>query len=503
MLPERVFANSALTETAIQDVIEGQLDDDESLEEILTFLQKSKSSAPVSIKKAFKDYTMEAGLLFYQGRICVPDNEGIKSHLLELFHNSPIAGHPGHQRTFELLSRHYYWPGMRSFVQRYVESCERCQRGRRPKVSPIPLQTLEVPTGLWEHISYDMIMGLPMDGTHDSILVIVDSFSKFAIFVPCSSTITAEGVARLFLEHCWKDHRLPQKTVSDWGLIFNNKFIWALYKLLGITPHFSSTFHPQSDGQTEQVNPSIEYFLRTFSGNDQSDWSRWLPLAQFSYNNAVHSATGVSPFMCLYGRSPAISPSKFQSENEAASTLTERIAAVQEEVASMLCLAKERMNTGRPGKMKESYTEGEKVWLDGQNIWLRMKSAKLSDRRLGPFHVKKKLSNFAYQLELPGTMKIHDVFHVSLLSKVREDMIRPFSKPPAPETIDGEEEYEVEDIVDSERHATGWFYHVKWKGYGPENNTWEPKENLANAPGILRKYHSKLLKKARDAAKSL
>jgi hypothetical protein len=113
------------------------------------------------------------------------------------------------------------------------------------------------------------------------------------------------------------------------------------------------------------------------------------------------------------------------------------------------------------------------------------------------------LSNRAYRLQLPEKLKIHNVFYVGLLSKVKEDESRPILTEPGPLEVEGEEEYEVEEIVDSERRPDGWYYRIKWKGYGPESNTWEPKTNLEHAEDILKKYHQKLLKKARDTAKSL
>jgi hypothetical protein len=250
MLPKDIFASSATEpEGELQSHIEKLLDHDESLEEILEYLQNG-SKAPTYIQKGFKDYQMEGGLLFYQGQIVVPDNEDLKRDLIVTFHDSPIAGHPGQQRTLELISQKYYWPRMRAKVFRYVETCETCQRIKCPKTTPIPVQPLEIPTRPWQHISYDMIVGLPMDGGKDAILVVVDSFSKYGIMIPCSSKIMARGIADLFLENVWKRHGFPEKTVSDRGSIFNNKFTKALYERMGIKAHFSSAYHPQSDGQT-------------------------------------------------------------------------------------------------------------------------------------------------------------------------------------------------------------------------------------------------------------
>ncbi|QRW19742.1 Retrotransposable element Tf2 protein [Rhizoctonia solani] len=161
MLPDSVFANMALVtpKKELQRQIEAALDQDKSLEEILQFLQ-NKSKAPPSIKRAFKDYQMEAGLLFYQGRIVVPDAGNLRTELLRIFHNSLLASHLGRQQTLELVSRNYYWPRIRSDTYWHVDSCKTCQCIRKPKYASIPLQPLELPSRPWQHVSYDMIVDL-------------------------------------------------------------------------------------------------------------------------------------------------------------------------------------------------------------------------------------------------------------------------------------------------------------------------------------------------------
>ncbi|QRW21775.1 integrase core domain protein [Rhizoctonia solani] len=307
MLPAPIFANIAIVtpKKELQRQIEAALDQDKSLEEILQFLQ-NKSKAPPSIKQAFKDYQMEAGLLFYQGRIVVLDVGTLQTELLRIFHDSPLAGHLGRQCMLELISRDYYWPGIRADTYWHVDSCETCQRIWKPRYASIPLQPLELLSCPWQHVSYNMIVDLPKDGNNNSILVIVDSFTKYGIFVKCSKKLKATKLAELFLEHVWKRHSMPEKTVSDRGRVFNNKFLQALYKRLGIDPHFSLAYHPQSNGQTEQVNPSIEHFLRAYSGINQRDWTKWLPMAEFAYNNAVHNSTGKTLFKALYGWEPTV-----------------------------------------------------------------------------------------------------------------------------------------------------------------------------------------------------
>ncbi|KAF8750792.1 hypothetical protein RHS01_08847 [Rhizoctonia solani] len=503
MLPDPVFANIALVtpKKELQRQIELSLDQDESLEEILQFLQ-NKSKAPPSIKCAFKDYEMEAGLLSYQGQIVVPNVGTLRTDLLWIFHNSPLAGHPGRQRTLELVSRNYYWPGIQADTYWHIDSCKTCQRIWKPKYASIPPQPLELPSRPWQHVLYNMIVDLPKDGNSDSILVIVDSFTKYVILVECSKKIKALELADLFLQHMWKRYGMPKKTVSDQGRVFNNKFLKALYQRLGIDPHFSSAYHPQSDGQTERVNPTIEHFLQAYSGVNQKDWVKWLPMAEFAYNNAVHSSMGKSPFKALYGWEPLLTPSNIPTDVPKADNLATLMEAQWQEIEAALRQSKTRMIAGETGEPLE-FKIGEEAWLDAKNVKLKTLSPKLTKQRLGPFKVLEKISNRAYRLELPPTMRIHNVFHVGLLSKVKQDKKRTFGNCPPPVTVDGEEEYKVEGITDAKERNGKWFFQVKWKGYRSKENTWEPWENLKNAEKILRKYKEDMKKKALGAAKAL
>jgi hypothetical protein len=229
-----------------------------------------------------------------------------------------------------------------------------------------------------------MIVKLPKSGGFDSILVIIDSLTKFGHFIPCKESMNSREVAALFLRDVWKLHGTPEKTISDRGTQFNSKFMRHLYKRLGIRPSFSTAYHPQTDGQTERVNQSVEHFLRGYISHEQSDWSEWLPMAEFSYNNAKHSATGVSPFQAVYGRDPTMSPSSVSTESPEADSHAERLRKAQEEISSSLRLSKERMmDPQAPGFL--SFEVGEKVWLSAKNVQTSRPSKKLDHKRLGPF----------------------------------------------------------------------------------------------------------------------
>ncbi|QRW18621.1 Retrotransposable element Tf2 protein [Rhizoctonia solani] len=499
MLPDPVFANVALVtpKRELQHQIEASLDQDESLEEILQFLQ-NKSKAPPLIKRAFRDYEMEAGLLFYQGRIVVPDVGTLRTDLLRIFHNSPLAGHLGRQQTLELVSRNYYWPGIHADTYWHMDSCKTCQQIQKPKYTSIPPQPLELPTRPWQHMSYDMIVDLPKDGNSNSILVIVDSFTKYVILVERSKKLKAPELAGLFLRHIWKRYGMPKKTILDQGRVFNNKFLGALYQRLGIDLHFSSAYHPQSDGQTEQVNSTVEHFLQAYSGINQKDWVRWLPMAEFAYNNATHSSTGKSPFKALYGWELSLTLSNVPTDVPEADDMATQMEKQWQEIEAALQQSKSQMTAGETGE-PISFKVGEEAWLDAKNTL----SPKLTEQRLGPFKVTEKISNCAYRLKLLPSMRIHNVFYVGLLSKVKRDDKRAFENRPPPISINGEEEYKVEGIMDMEERNREWFFRVKWKGYGSEENTWEPRENLKNAEKMLKNFEKEMKKKALGTAKAL
>jgi hypothetical protein len=489
-------------EEEIQGAIQLTLNLDPSLEAILEFVRRDHSQTPASIKARFKDYNWDKELLLYNGRIVVPDDEDIKRDLVANFHDSPMAGHPGQNRMLELVSRRYYWAGMKGWIGRFVETCETCQRVRQTPGKELPLQPLEVPNRPFQHISYDMIVKLPKSNGFDSILVVIDSFTKFGHFIPCREAMNSREVADLFLRDVWKLHGTPEKTVSDRGTQFNSRFIRHLYKRLGIKPSFSSAYHPQTDGQTEHVNQTVEHFLRGYINHDQDDWVRWLPLAEFAYNNAKHSATGKSPFQAVYGRDPAMSPSVSPSNSPEADDHAETLRKAQAEIESSLQIAKKEMlDPLFPGF--PVFTVGDKVWLSGKNVKTTRLSKKLDHQRLGPFMITEKISDAAYRLKLPSTMKIHDVFHVGLLSNTKKDPQQHFEEPPPVVTESGEEEYKVEAIVDSKRtKKDGWLYRVRWKGYGQEEDTWEPEGNMKDsAAEELKRYHSAQFKRARDSAK--
>ena len=235
----------------------------------------------------------------YCGCIYVPDTSDLRCRIVSLCHDTKVAGHPGHFKTLELVSRGYWWPNMMSrYVGLYVSHCNLCLRTKiQCRLPSGELQPLPILEEHWDIISVDFISELLESGGYNSIMVAVDSVGNRSHFVKTVTTVTAAGAANLYLQNIWKLHGLPRKVVSDHGPQFVAAFMKELYQLLGIEAVTSTAYHLQTNGQTEWVNQELEQYLQLFVGERQDNWYTLLPLAEFSYNNHIHSSTQQTPFL--------------------------------------------------------------------------------------------------------------------------------------------------------------------------------------------------------------
>lgn len=460
---------------------------DPSLDLIMEFFD-NQEDVPMSLAKKFKEYEMRHGLLHYQGKTVVPDSEALRLEIMQAHHSLPEAGHQGQARTLELVSRTYYWPGMKADINRFVNACDICQR-TKPKSTAIPLQPLAPPGQPFEEITYDLIVKLPISNGFDSILVVVDRFSKTSHFIPCREAMSAPELAELYVHNVWKLHGTPKSVISDRGTTFGSKFLRALYKRLGVEPKFSTAYHPQTDGQTERVNQWLEQYLRAYVSHRQTDWAKWLPLAEFCHNNSINRATGQTPFRLLYGMNPRLTIGGPESDNPEANSRISELAKAREDALASLEMTQQQYARDSSHYKLPGFEVGSKVWLSSKNITTARPSKKLEHKRFGPFLVSEVVSPVAFRLKLPKSMRIHDVFHADLLTPVTDPVV-PSAPPPEPEIVDGEERFEVETILDSRVKGRGLQYLVRWAGYGKEDDTWEWRSALAgSADEAVAEFH--------------
>ena len=201
-------------------------------------------------------------VLFYKELLYIPKDDQLREKVIQENHDHPLAGHPGIRRTKDLILAKYYWPTIRKDIEKYVEGCDKCQKTKSvTKAAKTPLQPNTIPQSPWEIISIDIIRPLPESQGKNVILTIVDRFSKMIRLFLISTDITAKGVATIFQDHIFKLHGTPQKVISDRGPQFISSFMDALYTLLQIQGNPSTAYHPQTDGQTERYNATIEQYL--------------------------------------------------------------------------------------------------------------------------------------------------------------------------------------------------------------------------------------------------
>jgi hypothetical protein len=273
-------------------------------QKILSILQDGKNHCQEIILLECQEYN---SCLLYQGCQYIPPKYTLRLCIIQCHHDVPAAGHPGRAKTFDLIKRQYYSPSLRKDVECYVANCHTCQRTKASRHQPYGvLHPLPVPQCPWRDISIDVVTGLPSSNGFDAIWVVVDRLTKLRHFVPCSTTIDAEGLAELSLSNIFRLHGLPETIVSDHGPQFSSRLWKHLCHALKIEPCLSTAFYPETDSQTEHTNAIMEQYLRAYVNYQQDNWVWFLPMAEFAANNHISETTSISPFFANYGLNPKI-----------------------------------------------------------------------------------------------------------------------------------------------------------------------------------------------------
>ena len=455
----------------------------------------SKQDSPYSLSP-------DGRLLLRNGKIYVSDHEDLRYQVLQEHHDHKLRGHPGIFKTTKLIQRTYFWPRLQRDVTHYVRACHQCARAKTVRHSPYGfLKPLPVGERPWASISMDHVEQLPDSNGYDSILVVICRLTKQAILISAHTTDTATELAQYFIQHVFSKHGLPADIISDRGHLFVSKFWKSLCKALDITSNLSTAYHPETDGQTERTIQTIEQYLRIFVNYQQDDWESRLPLAEFVYNNTPHSATGVSPFFANKGYNPRLTISLMDIPAHEAHLAATDLKSLHGYLRDQIRVANEAYARFEDPHRTPTpdWPVGTMVWLDWRNIKTKRPMKKLDHKRHGPFKIIAKVSTHAYRLQLPASLKgIHNVFHVSLLEKVaKEHFPQRRPNPPPPIEVDSTNEYEVAAILDSRRRRKTIQYLIRWEGYGPEDDTWEPVESLQGSQELLDGFHKTYPKKPR------
>lgn len=447
-----------------------------------------------TIRPGTQGYSFQNGLIFQRDKLCIPDDPEIKTILLREHHDSPISGHLGRDKTIEKVARNYSWPGLAASVKEYVRTCPACQRNKPTNQAPAGLlQTLPTPEHRWEQVTMDLITQLPKTPRgNDAIVTFTDRLSKRALFASTTTTVDAPGVARIFYDTVFRHHGIPTTIISDRDPRFISNFWKSLFNLTGTRLGMSTSYHPQTDGQSERTNRTLEDMLRAYTNDRHNDWDLHLTGAEFAYNNSVQASTGHTPFFLNYGQHPNVPAVFHRSSETSPNQATEDfLQAIRDSIAdakTALARAQQRQrNYENKHRREVTYQVGDQVLLSTANLTLRGSgpARKLQPKFEGPFKVTQVVSPVAFRLELPHTMRIHPVFHVSLLKPFNTSETFPNrdsrTRPP-PVTELGPNHYVVERILAEKITGRGRrqrrLYLVKWQGYPAYESTWEPETRV-------------------------
>jgi hypothetical protein len=437
--------------------------------------------------------SIQDGLILWRGLVYIPVR--LRERISQEIHEEPTSGHQGIERTIERITRNYYFPGLRKTVEKIIQECDICKRSKHERHASYGKMThIQTPDKPWKSISFDWITKLPrshepMSRTeYDSIWVITDRLTKYAYFLPYRESSTAEELGYMYLRHVISNHGHPETIITDRATIVTSKFWQTLMNNLGTKHKMTTAYHPQTNGQTERMNQVIEQYLRCYLNYQQDNWTELLPLAQYAYNSSKNSVTGYSPFFANYGYEPQIRK-EIQSESwsQKARVKAENLQKLHKQLSNDIDFICQKTQEYYNQRRKDAphFKEGDSVYILRRNIKTKRPSDKLDHTKIGPFRISQKLSDTNYRIQLPAKVRIHPVFHISLLE-------------PAPsnirlqqhvETEETEPEYEVEKILDTKQIRNQRYYLVKWKGYDNSENTWEPTNHLQNCQKAIQEFH--------------
>ncbi|QRW17991.1 Retrovirus-related Pol polyprotein from transposon [Rhizoctonia solani] len=428
---------------------------------------------------------------------CVPRD--LQVDILKENHDNLNQGaHAGYAKTYHRIASVYYWPKMARSIQKYVHTCDICQKAGHRRHGPRGfLQPLPIPQQPFEVVSMDFIMDLPPSNNYNAILVIVDKLTKYGHFIPCTTQIDEVQTAQLFHDHIWCHYGLPRQVITDRDARWTGAFWGHLVSMLGIRRALTTAHHPQSDGQTEILNQTTEVAIRVFTNPAKDNWS-------------VHTSTQQTPAFLLCGFQPLTSADLLALTSENIPRPAQESQTAEEFKESMelaQSLAKDALKVAQNYQQKYynsdkthvTFEPGDLVLINPHSLNLLKhqsgKGNKLNMRYEGPFEVMESISPVAYRIRLPASYRIHPIINIAHLESYKASPPEFGSQPT--QNIPREDfqqmpEYEVERIVEERTIKKGnkriRQYKIRWLGYSSEHDRWRTEKELRNAPEVIKEW---------------
>jgi len=323
-----------------------------------------------------------------------PPDDKTRKQILYEFHDSPVGGHRGMNKTYRAISLQYTWPNMRRDVEDYVRQCKSCQRNKMLTAKhKAPLQITTTAERPFEKCYLDVVGPLPVTLSGNKyVLTFQDDLSKYVVAIPIERQ-DAETVARAFVEKVVLQYGTPQILQTDQGANFMSEVFKNTCSLLRIKKIQSTAFHPESQGSIERSHRVLAEYLRHYVSEDQTDWDAWVPFATYVYNTTHHSATGYTPFELLFGRLSTLPsalkkpPSPQYNHEDYVAELRGRLQTVHQQAHKKLIESKDKSKEYYDKRAKPTKLQvGDKVLLFDETV-RRGRSRKLSAQWIGPYTI--------------------------------------------------------------------------------------------------------------------
>ena len=342
----------------------------------------------------------------------------------------------------------------------------------------------------------DFMVGLPEVNGYSNLFVVVERLSKKVFLLPTLATADALDIIRLLDAQIFSEHGIPLEIISDRDVKFTSEVWQSYFKALGTRLSMSYSYHQRFDGQTEVTNRTIAQIMRCYVNFNQDNWLELLPNIQSSINNSVHPTMEFSPNEIFYGRTVTRPVNLLSRVIGAPPTMANYVQELEDRSSlaqDYLRLAAVNFTRQHYSKLKnktidDRLQEGAFVMIDATNLYLpghrTRASSKLTSRRLGPFQIKKRVSEVSYDIMMPSPWKGHCRFHVRNLTYVPPNQSS-LRAPPEAEDIDDEDEYVVERLDAHRRFYHRDQYFVVYKGYTIDEDMWQDRDNLLETCPLL------------------
>ena len=446
-------------------------------------------------------FTEKGGILWkknLQGEdaICVPRDRDLVTKILTDAHG--ILGHFGDQCTCEYVRRWYWWPTIVRDTRTFCQSCKKCQRAKTSNQKPVgKLHPLPIPARPWDSIGMDFIGPFPEVNGMNYLWVVICRLTSMVHLMLVHTSVTAKELSWKYLREIVRLHGLQSSIVSDRDSKFTSKWWRELHKLIGTDLLMSTSFHPQTDGQTERMNRNIGQILRTAVRPDQKDWIEKIDMVEFAINSSVSATTGYAPFELNNGYMPRMMKEFRNAETmskgikEFAARALQNVAAAHDAIIEARTFQTFYSNQKREEEFK--LNKGDLVYLSTKNLNLpKNRTRKLCPKYIGPYKVSEaNPDKSTYSLELPMALqerRIHPTFHASLLKPHYPSSDSAFPNRLQPEPYDfgvtEDHEWFVDEIIGHRWKGKKIEYEVRWS---LGDTTWETHTNC-NQLAALDRY---------------